>query len=220
MKGSPFMAGQIFLQTKIEIPPLSGKVREKLLLDGRFDLSKAMFLRSKIQDRIDGLSRRGQGKPNQGEIDQVISHMAGSFEMANEVITFRALSFAVPGAGIDLAGSYNLDSEALDFHGDMRLEAKVSQTMTGWKRWALKPIDPFFSKQGAGTLLHIKVEGTAKEPKFGLDLFKKKNSDKNTSDKSASNNPPQIRSRQIDFQKTEYEIPSVIPNTLPCIAVL
>ena len=41
--------------------------------------------------------------------------------------------------------------------------------MTGWKRWALKPIDPFFSKQGSGTLLRIQVVGTSKEPKFGRD---------------------------------------------------
>jgi hypothetical protein len=40
--------------------------------------------------------------------------------------------------------------------------------MTGWKRWLLKPVDPFFSKNGAGTFLKIKVEGTADEPKFGL----------------------------------------------------
>jgi hypothetical protein len=172
MKGPPFMTGDIFLQTKIEIPPLTSKVRQKLLLDGRFDLSRAVFLRSKIQDRIDGLSRRGRGQPNSEEIDQVISSMAGAFRLENEVITFRALSFAVAGAGVDLQGSYNLDSDALDFHGALKLEAKVSQTVSGWKRWALKPVDPFFSKQGAGTFLHIKVEGTAKEPKFGLDLGK------------------------------------------------
>jgi len=44
--------------------------------------------------------------------------------------------------------------------------------MTGWKRWVLKPIDPFFSKQGAGTLLRIQVVGTSKEPKFGRDRGK------------------------------------------------
>ena len=49
----------------------------------------------------------------------------------------------------------------------LRLEATVSQTMTGWKRWALKPVDRFFSKEGSGTLLRIQVVGTAKEPKFG-----------------------------------------------------
>lgn len=169
MKGTPFMEGQIFLKTKIEIPPLTRKVREKLVLDGEFDISEAKFLRSQIQDRIDELSRRGQGQPKNEEIDQVISGMAGTFHLQNEVIAFKALSFAIPGAGVDLTGTYNLDTDALDFHGALKLTAKVSQTMTGWKRWALKPVDPFFSKNGAGTFLRIKVTSTAKQPKFGLD---------------------------------------------------
>src|SRR5215467_5078025 len=168
MKDAPFMEGQIFLQTKIDIPSLTRKVREKLILDGQFDISQAKFLRSRIQDRIDELSRRGQGQPKNEEIDQVISGMAGTFHLQNEVIAFNALSFAIPGAGVDLTGAYNLDSDVLDFHGALKLTAKVSQTMSGWKRWALKPADPFFSKNGAGTFLRIKVAGTAKEPKFGL----------------------------------------------------
>jgi hypothetical protein len=88
------------------------------------------------------------------------------------MVTFQSLSFAVPGSGVDLAGTYDLDRDTLDFHGTLRLQAKVSQTMTGWKRWVLKPIDPFFSKQGAGTLLRIQVVGTSKEPKFGRDRSK------------------------------------------------
>jgi hypothetical protein len=41
--------------------------------------------------------------------------------------------------------------------------------MTGWKRIALKPVDPFFSKGGAGTLLPIKMTDTRQKPEFGLD---------------------------------------------------
>jgi hypothetical protein len=48
------------------------------------------------------------------------------------------------------------------------LKAKVSQTMTGWKRIALKPVDPFFAKNGAGTFLRISVHGSSRQPKFGL----------------------------------------------------
>ena len=172
MKGQPFMAGTIFVQTKIEIPPLTTKVRQKLQLDGQFELSKAVFLRSRIQNRIDGLSRRAQGQPNSEEIDEVISGMAGSFKLENELMNFSALSFAVPGAGVDLAGNYNLVGDSLDFHGTLKLQAKISQTMSGWKHWALKPVDPFFAKEGVGTLLHIKIVGTAKDPQFGLDLRK------------------------------------------------
>jgi hypothetical protein len=40
--------------------------------------------------------------------------------------------------------------------------------MTGWKRWALKPVDPFFAKEGAGTFLRIAVTGSSQQPKFGL----------------------------------------------------
>jgi hypothetical protein len=173
MKGAPFMEGKISLKTRIGIPPLNGTVRQKLLLDGSFQLSHAKFLRSNIQEQIDSLSRRGQGKPKDEEIVEVLSGMAGSFKLSNEVITFRSLSFDVPGAGVDLAGSYNLKKDDVDFHGTLKLQAKVSQTMTGWKRWALKPVDPFFSKQGAGTLIHIQVTGSSKGPKFGRDRGKK-----------------------------------------------
>jgi hypothetical protein len=172
-KDPPFMEGRIRLNTKILIPPLRGKVRQKLLLDGNFEIHDARFLRSKIQQQIDALSRRGQGDPKNEDIVQVPSGLAGSFNLANELLTFRALSFAVPGAGVDLAGSYNLKSNDIDFHGTLKLQAKVSQTMTGWKRWVLKPVDPFFAKEGAGTLLHIQVIGTSKDPHFGLDRRKK-----------------------------------------------
>src|SRR5262249_1026872 len=103
------------------------------------------------------------------EIVDVPSGIGGSFHLANEILSFRTLSFAVPGAGVDLTGNYNLKSDAVDLHGILRLQAKVSQTMTGWKRWLLKPVDPFFEKGGAGTVLKIQVTGTSKDPKFGRD---------------------------------------------------
>src|SRR4029453_5697824 len=63
MKGESFMEGQIALRTKINLPPLSGKVKEKLMLDGQFEITNGKFLRSTIQDQIDTLSRRVKGSP-------------------------------------------------------------------------------------------------------------------------------------------------------------
>ena len=178
MKGAPFMDGRIHLDTKISIPPLSSKVREKLKLDGRFEVTEGKFLRSTIQDQIDFLSRRGQGQPTNQEIDEVVSSMAGNFRLESERLTFRSLTFGVTGAWVDLAGAYDLDEDVLDMHGSLRLKAKVSQTQSGWKRWALKPVDPFFSKNGAGTFLKIKVVGTSRAPKFGLDRGRKDDADR------------------------------------------
>jgi hypothetical protein len=169
MKGPPFMEGMINMKSSIDIPPLNSKVKEKLVLDGTFDVHDAKFLKSSIQNQIDQLSRRGQGQPKNQEIDQVISSMQGSFHLENQVMTFRSLAFEVPGADVSVAGNYDLGADMLDFHGALKLDAKLSQTMTGWKRWLLKPADPFFAKNGAGTFVKIKIEGSSHQPKFGLD---------------------------------------------------
>lgn len=174
MKGAPFMEGRLSLKSKIGIPPLSGKVREKLRLQGQFKITDGKFLKSRIQDEIDKLSRRGQGSPTSQEIDEVVSGMSGRFLMENEKITFQKLAFSVPGAAVELAGDYDLDQDNLDFLGTLKLQARVSQTQTGWKRWALKPVDPFFAKEGAGTFLRIAVDGSSRQPKFGLARSRKK----------------------------------------------
>jgi hypothetical protein len=168
MKGDPFMAGRLALNTRIDIPPLAGKVREKLLLDGRFEVHEGKFLHSTIQNQIDNLSRRAQGQPANPDAEQAVSHMSGVFHMENAAIRFSKLTFGLPGADLDLAGDYGLDSDALDFGGTLKLQATISQMVTGWKGKLLKPMDRFFEKDGAGTFLHIRVDGTAKAPKLGV----------------------------------------------------
>ncbi len=168
MKGTgPFMTGTLRLKSRVVLPPMSGKVIEKLRLDGDFAIRDAKFLRSQLQDRLDRMSRQAQGQPNNEGIDEVVSAMSGKFQLANELITFQDLAFGIPGADLKLDGMYNLDTEVLDFHGDLRLQAKLSQTQTGWKRWALKPVDPFFAKKGAGLYTRIQITGTRTDPKFG-----------------------------------------------------
>jgi hypothetical protein len=54
------------------------------------------------------------------------------------------------------------------------MEATVSQMVGGWKGALLKPADRFFSKDGAGTEVPIRIEGTRAQPKFGFDFGKKK----------------------------------------------
>lgn len=167
MKGAPMMEGTIKLHTKIEIPPLSGKVREKLILDGKFVIDQGRFTKDAVQDKVDELSRRGQGQPKNLEISDTFSAMKGEFHMEDEAIMFRALQFAVPGAQVKLTGNYDMDADQLNFLGTLALDAKVSQTLTGWKRWLAKPIDPLFAKNGSGTYLGVTVNGSAKKPAFG-----------------------------------------------------
>jgi len=40
---------------------------------------------------------------------------------------------------------------------------------TRWKRWLLKPVDPYFAKEGYGTVADFKIGGTRENLTFGLD---------------------------------------------------
>ena len=104
--------------------------------------------------------------------------MGRAFRLANGVLSFSQLRFQVPGTRVNLTGKYSSDGNQFDFHGKARLDAKLSHMVTGWKAILLKPVDPFFSKNGAGTELPVKITGTKSEPHFGTDFGHKDDADK------------------------------------------
>ena len=109
-----------------------------------------------------------------------------------------------------MAGDYNLQADALDFRGALKLRAKVSQTMTGWKGWALKPVGPLFSKNGAGTFLRIKVSGAASDPKFGLDRGSK---DEATNEPTKPGKPgPKLTGTVPNFRSAPQSFAYTAPN--------
>jgi hypothetical protein len=92
--------------------------------------------------------------------------------LSDAQMRLRALSFRVRGAEVRLAGTYTVPTERLNFAGTLRLQARASQTQTGWKSLVLKIFDPLLDGEGAGTVLPISITGTRNEPKFGADLKK------------------------------------------------
>lgn len=167
-KGSPMLTGALALQAKLLLPPGKEKVLQKMQLQGRFNIDNAHFTQDKAKSSIDELSRRGQGKPNDTSISNVASQFSGDFSLRNSTITFGSLQFMTPGAIAQVKGSYGLSSGSIDFVGDVRLDAKVSQTMTGAKHVLLAPFDPLFNKHGAGTYLPVAVAGTREHPEIKL----------------------------------------------------
>jgi hypothetical protein len=80
----------------------------------------------------------------------------------------------VPGAQIHLAGKYNLKSSAVDMQGKFKMHATLSQTQSGIKSLLLKPLDPFFKKDGAGFEVPLTVTGSRDHPVIGASAFHRK----------------------------------------------
>ena len=91
--------------------------------------------------------------------------------MRDGVVSLSDLTFRMAGASVFLEGDYSIGSKELDFRGTLRMDAKVSETVTGAKAFFLKIIDPFFKKKGGqGSQIPIKIGGTVDDPRFGLAL--------------------------------------------------
>jgi hypothetical protein len=165
----PLMTGAANLKTTIDIPEGEEDLLDRMKLAGQFGVGHAQFTSATVQGKVDTLSRKGQGKPKDTDISEVASDLRGNFRFAEGVVTFSNLGFAVQGASLHLDGTYNIDSTAMDFHGDLLLQAKLSQTTTGAKSFFLKAADPFFKGKNGGSDLHIKITGTKDHPTFGLD---------------------------------------------------
>ena len=188
----PFMTGSLGLQTKFHLPPGKESVWDKLMLDGQFHLTQARFSNPSMQGKIEQLSLRGQGKPGDVKTTDpttIKSEMHGHFKLGGGTLLLPDLDYLVPGAEIVAHGKYGLQAGTLDFEGDARLDATLSKVIGGWKGFLLKPVDPLLRKNGAGLDVPIHVQGTRKQPKFGVDfdrLGKTQKPDNGTHDRSNS----------------------------------
>jgi hypothetical protein len=168
----PVMTGVMQTRTKLHIRPGKESVSQKMSLKGEFRLNGIAFTRPAVQSKVDMLSARAEGHPDYKDTGMdVAGQMTGEFKMDNGELTFSGLHYAIPGATVNLQGVYSLDGKKFDFYGKVRTEAKLSQMVsTWWKSLLLKPVDPFFAKNGAGVEVPVKVTGVNGDPKFGLDF--------------------------------------------------
>jgi hypothetical protein len=170
----PPMVGVISFRSRIDIPPGKQTVADRLRLDGEFSIDSARFAHLNVQQKVEKLSRRGRGRidgDQEGEgPGSVASDFSGRFALRDSMMTFSNLKFAVPGASVNLNGTYAMHGEEVDFRGTLALQATLSQMTRGWKAALLRPLDPIFEKHGAGTLLPVTIAGTESDPKFGVDI--------------------------------------------------
>ena len=174
LKANPtLMRGALALKAHILIPPGPVSVSRKMRLEGTFAIHGAEFNDAQMQQKVDALSMRAQGKPKQAnaqDAEVVASSMSGRFSQADGVVEVSELNYQMPGAQVQMEGMIELAPSTFEFHGKVRTQATASQMTTGWKSLLLSPFDKLLKKNGAGLELPIKVTGTRSTYDLRLDF--------------------------------------------------
>jgi hypothetical protein len=166
----PPMTGVMKLRTKFLLPPGDRDAVQKLRLDGNFSVDRAAFTKAQVQDKVEAFSTKARGVKDDTP-DPVVSNFRGTFTMRDGTIHFSNVTYEMPGARVSVSGRFVMKSEALDFRGIVRLDAKLSQLTTGVKTFFLRVVDGLFRHDDI-TVVPITIEGTANKPKVGLDFGK------------------------------------------------
>ncbi|HXU21571.1 MAG TPA: AsmA-like C-terminal region-containing protein [Verrucomicrobiae bacterium] len=174
----PPMAGVTSFQAHVTVPPEGKPFLKEVTLDGDFGIGGGHFETPQTQAKADDLSAtaRGDKKTAQEQKqnpstpqENVISDLRGHVSLRDGVARFSNLSFKVPGADARLNGTYNLLTEAVDFHGTLKMDTKFSKSASGIKSIFAKIIGPFIAKKH-GSVVPVVMNGTYDHPHFGLDL--------------------------------------------------
>jgi hypothetical protein len=164
------MSGSLVLNADLKIGTGDESVTKKMTLNGKFDLEQIHFTNPEIEDKVDILSLRARGETDnlKAGAPDVRSRMMGQFSMRDGLLTFPHLDYALPGGDVQLSGTYRVDGRVVDLTGKVQTSAEVSQMVASkWKSLLLKPVDPFFKKQGWGAVIPVKVTGSNGKVHFG-----------------------------------------------------
>jgi len=174
VKDQPAMTGNVRLHTTLFLPagPQNDPMNQ-VILNGGFNVDHVVFTDHAAEQKVNTLSMRSRGQTGDVSDDNVASEMHGKFDVQNGVMTFSELRFDVPGAHVQMVGTFGLAHQDFDMHGTLDMDVELSQTTTGVKSFLLKAVNPLFAKPGGGSRIYFKMLGTEKMPIYLLDLHHK-----------------------------------------------
>jgi hypothetical protein len=173
----PPLDGPISLRAHVVLPPTHRPFIRRVKLDGNFTITDADFSSSKTQEKVDELSARARG--HKGQIksrsgpERVTEDLKGDVRLRDGIATLSSALFGVPGAVARGSGTYDLTTKAIDLRGRLAMHVSVSKAAGGFKSILLIPLDPLFKKDGAGSVLPVRISGTYSHPIFKVSLTRK-----------------------------------------------
>jgi hypothetical protein len=147
-------------------------------MDATFDIPAERLTNRPTEQKLSAFSRRAQEpKTPKKEIDLsgvgtvVVSSLNGRAEIRDGVVSTERLTFRIPGALVDLTGSFNLRGGDVHLLGDLHMQSDISHVTTGFKSMLLKPLSPFFRRDDTGAVIPIAITGYPRHYKVSQNLL-------------------------------------------------
>jgi AsmA-like C-terminal region len=181
------IAGAVWLRSHAQLDPSRNglKFLQRLRVDGAFEAPAERLTNQATEQKLSAFSQRAQGgKPSKldsSSADQasnatadVVSSLKGQAKIRDGVLSTEGIILQMPGADVDLSGSFNLRNSTVDLTGNLRMQSDISHVATGFKSALMKPLIPFFKKNKAGAVIPIAVTGGPGGYKVTQDLLHRK----------------------------------------------
>jgi len=172
------VVGPVRLRTHIHVAAAEHAEHflDRLVMNGVFEIPRERLTKASTEKSLTAFSGRAQGKSGSdgaaaAETQDVISSLAGAVVVSKGVAHASRLVFEVPGASIEVNGTFDLRNQTVDMLGDLRMQSDISHVTTGFKSFLLKPLAPFFRKQGLGAVVPVKVTGSPGRYKIRQNLL-------------------------------------------------
>ncbi len=147
---------------------------ERLTMNGAFTVPGERFTDTATERNLTAFSQRAQGMKtadDSGAQPVVLPNVAATVSVRDGTATMSPLMVRMPGAAVRLKGAFDLQNQNVRLTGDVRMQSDVSHVTTGFKAILLKPLAPFFKKDGAGAVVPIAITGTPHHYKVGQNVL-------------------------------------------------
>jgi hypothetical protein len=147
---------------------------DRLTMNGVFTVPGERFTDTATERNLTAFSQRAQGVKtgeDSGAQPAVLPHVAATVSVRNGMAELSPLMVHMPGAAVRLKGAFDLQNQNVRLTGDLRMQSDVSHVTTGFKAILLKPLAPFFKKDGAGAVVPIAITGAPHHYKVGQNIL-------------------------------------------------
>jgi hypothetical protein len=109
--------------------------------------------------------------PKPAGAPDILSDLGGGVRIRDGIAYFERLRFHMPGAWVDLHGTFSLRDHTVHLLGDLHMDSDISHVTTGVTSLLLKPLAPFFKKDSAGAVVPIAITGPSGQYKVSSNLL-------------------------------------------------